>query len=459
MKRNDKIKYIQTDKDAKDGTYICPSCGSSDVTYDITVKKLKCNYCDNIFELLKDEELSIPLSDIEGDVRGSGTKDIKKRVKKVSMICSGCGAKVLIDMNSSPSQRCHWCHSLLSVNKQRDDGTIPDEILPFSVARDEAVSIITQYIQKKKIFADKKFLKNFQEDDIVGIYLPYVIFDIRGHSKMSGLGEETLFSIFNLFDSTDNRDYNAKVFSVKREFDFQIHELSLESNSSYLGNQIIHSIMPFDTENCVKYHSNYIDGYQYEVRDLNISSLEKTIMKQVKGVLRYATQSSIQNYDRGVHWDKEDISVDSQKWKTAYLPVWIYSYQDSKNQLKYIAVNGRSGEVIGSIPFRKKFAFTLLFFCLIIELILYFYVYVHYYGRIMGTSFERIFGFFPFFMIFTFCTPFFLSVIYDKSRAKHSYEKYAKYELSGLIKKDILQKNKYHLKNRHIEGQNDNHYE
>jgi hypothetical protein len=36
-----------------------------------------------------------------------------------------------------------------------------------------------------------------------------------------------------------------------------------------------------------------------------------------------------------------------------YLPVWLYSHQqvrDGKSMVHYIAVNGRTGEVMGSVP-------------------------------------------------------------------------------------------------------------
>jgi hypothetical protein len=37
-----------------------------------------------------------------------------------------------------------------------------------------------------------------------------------------------------------------------------------------------------------------------------------------------------------------------------YLPVWLYSYQQpGSGMLHYIAVNGRTGETMGSIPIQQ----------------------------------------------------------------------------------------------------------
>ena len=58
-------------------------------------------------------------------------------------------------------------------------------------------------------------------------------------------------------------------------------------------------------------------------------------------------------YDRGVRWEQEGLDVRGTRWVSMYLPVWLYSYQQPGGQgglLHYIAVNGRTGETMGSVP-------------------------------------------------------------------------------------------------------------
>jgi hypothetical protein len=56
-------------------------------------------------------------------------------------------------------------------------------------------------------------------------------------------------------------------------------------------------------------------------------------------------------YDRGVRWEQEGLDVHGTRWVSMYLPVWLYSYQSgSGGMLHYIAVNGRTGETMGSVP-------------------------------------------------------------------------------------------------------------
>ena len=61
--------------------------------------------------------------------------------------------------------------------------------------------------------------------------------------------------------------------------------------------------------------------------------------------------------------------VKGKKWTSAYLPVWLYSYKDNNNILHYAAVNGRTGETMGSIPLNNK---KLVFFSSLIFILILF---------------------------------------------------------------------------------------
>jgi hypothetical protein len=64
----------------------------------------------------------------------------------------------------------------------------------------------------------------------------------------------------------------------------------------------------------------------------------------------------VSRYDRGVRWEQESLDVHGTRWVSMYLPVWLYSYhQPGKNggMLHYIAVNGRTGETMGSVPVQQ----------------------------------------------------------------------------------------------------------
>ena len=119
--------------------------------------------------------------------------------------------------------------------------------------------------------------------------------------------------------------------------------------------------MPFDTENCLKWNANYLKGYSSEKRDTDIKELDKRMNDQVKDIARFQANNELKQYNRGVRWNREELSVKGQQWRAAYLPVWLYSYKDEKS-LHYVAVNARTKETMGSVPIDTLKLFLISFF-------------------------------------------------------------------------------------------------
>ena len=71
----------------------------------------------------------------------------------------------------------------------------------------------------------------------------------------------------------------------------------------------------------------------------------------------WSEDGTLKFYDRGVRWDQEHLDVVGERWLTAYLPVWLYSYHEKraggKEFLHYVAVNARTGETMGSVPLNQ----------------------------------------------------------------------------------------------------------
>src|SRR5678809_1726172 len=84
--------------------------------------------------------------------------------------------------------------------------------------------------------------------------------------------------------------------------------------------------------------------------------MKPRLVDQLLSIARAKVESSVSRYGRGVRWEKEGLNVHGSRWVSMYLPVWLYSYQqpnDSGGLLHYIAVNGRTGETMGSVPIQQ----------------------------------------------------------------------------------------------------------
>ena len=368
---NEDVNIIDTGEGAKDGQTKCPKCGATDISLNTNTGELRCNYCRHAFKPQTLDDMATGVGDLQGEQVGSGAVDIDDSAEStITLKCTSCGAEVVIDLNESSQARCHWCRNMLSINSKVPNGTVPDVVLPFKMKKQEAQERISNYVNERKFFANKTFKQEFNTDNIMGVYFPYMLVDMKGHASLTGEGEIEVGSYERTIDRDSNGNertetvYKVDAYDVHRECDVEIDDLTVESSArratgSTRGetNNIINAILPFDTENCVKYDANYLKGFTSEKRDVNKSDLQPVVDSQEQEAIKFAVNDSVKQYDRGVRWDNISVSKTGEKWLAAYLPVWLYSYVENpgkNNQLThYVAVNARTTETVGSVPLNK----------------------------------------------------------------------------------------------------------
>jgi ribosomal protein S27E len=449
---------VNTNPGAKNDLNRCPSCGSTNISFDTASGKLKCDMCRALFD-----EVTVGSDDVrqlQGEVVGSGATAIIPDVKDIMTFkCSSCGAEIVIDTSEATSARCHWCRHSLSVNEQIPNGAVPDMVLPFKIEKGAAQYNIDIFVKKRKFFAHPTFWKEFTTENVMGVYLPYMVVDVNGHSKLVGQGEHLVRSYMRGTGNNRRTYYDADLYNVSREFNILIDDLTIESSADKLNqdakantNNIINSIMPFDTENCVRWDANYLKGFASEKRDTNTEDLKDAVVLQAKDVARHRANESLAFYDRGVAWNNEGLTVNGLSWKAAYLPVWIYSYyQTDKKLLHYCAVNARTGETMGSVPINKPKLFAV---AAVIEVI----------GAILGTwwligwlqisvdneiAFLGLLGYTPGFIFY-----WVMMKKYRNMCARHKHEKDTRATMENLQQSDDFVEHRKKLTNPRIQGAN-----
>lgn len=351
----------------KDGQNHCPKCGATDIKQRPGTDLLICLYCRNEWHSAKVEEefgLGEGLDELQGTIVASGARAIEADASSLkSFKCTGCGAEVTVNTESAMTARCHWCRHVFGVNEQVANGAVPDAVLPFHIKKDDAVARIRQFVAKRKFFALKEFKEQFTPENVIGVYLPYMIVDGKASVDVSGSGEIKTREYTRGTNNNKKTYYDADVYAVQRHVDFTVDDLPLESSSERGNldsrvntNNIINTILPFDTKNAVKWNASYLSGYSSEKRNLDVEDLHPRLEDQLLSIGRHQVEASVGRYDRGVRWEQEKVDVHGSRWVAMYLPVWLYSYHQPGSKgglLHYIAVNGRTGETMGSIPIQQ----------------------------------------------------------------------------------------------------------
>ena len=346
-----------------DGVNRCPQCGATEIQLRPSVGMLICLFCRHEWsEARLDETIANgDLTALSGTTIGSGASDIDAGTDSlITMKCAGCGAEVIVNTAEQMGARCHWCRHVLTVNEQVPNGAVPDAVLPFKMTHDDAMAKIREFAGKRRMFADRAFVRDFKPENVVGVYMPYMVVDGNVSADVAGHGEVETRRYTRGSDDNKETFYDADVYEVQRHVDFTVDDLTIESsaeravmNASVNTNNIINTILPYDTENAVKWNASYLTGFTSEKRDQDVDTLRPALEDQLLSIARSRVASSVDRYDRGVRWERERIDVHGTRWVAMYLPVWLYSYyheQGGTGMVHYIAVNGRTGEVMGSVP-------------------------------------------------------------------------------------------------------------
>jgi DNA-directed RNA polymerase subunit RPC12/RpoP len=339
----------------------CPSCSSNEIRLNPEIGKLECKYCKKVIEGTIYNDGITDLTKLKGThiSKGASKIDIEDN-PLLKYKCHNCGAEILFNSNDE-YKKCHWCNTVITTKEIMEKPIIPDQILPFTISKEKAKEIIEEFISDKKLLATSSFLKKLDINNINGVYLPYFLVDINSHTNVSGKGihEEHIATKTKL----------RQTFDFELDYDLTIPELLVEANNdmdtnrSDRTNKVISSIQPFDTENCVVYNPNYIIGFSVDQRNINFDEKKniKNVDKQLKEINDDHLERALDYYNYKTKYNKYTINTIGSQWATAYLPVWIYSHcekTNGKDIIHYIAINGRTGNISGSIPFIKKKALS-----------------------------------------------------------------------------------------------------
>lgn len=444
-------QVVDTAGGAQDGQEKCPKCGATDISLNPKTGRLRCNYCRFEFEIEHLEGMETDISQLHGEVMGSGTHDIEADAENiVTLKCESCGAEVVIDTSEATQARCHWCRNTLSINNKVPNGAVPDVVLPFKLTRDEAKERIEEFVGSRRFYAHPQFKKEFTAENVMGVYFPYMVVDINSHAHFTGKGEKIVRTYTRREGDYTVTYYDADIYEVERDFDLTIGGLTLESSADKLDvhsadktTNIINSIMPFDTENSAKWNANYLKGYTSEKRDLNVDQLRPFVDAQAKDIARISASETLGNYNGGVRWEGEQLMANGKQWKAAYLPVWLYSYRQAKGNsstLHYVAVNARTKETMGSVPIHMP---KLLLITLIIE--------------ILGAALMMFTPEFEYGWLFMLPGLIYFLIIYSRYRnsgARHRYETETKKNVENMRRIDRVIRQERGLRSGVIAGAN-----
>lgn len=322
----------------------CRNC-TGQLTFDPGKQMLICDNCGGTFapgdygvtekELLWDTKVE-SLSDIYG-------LDAPEYIDRYVYICKSCGGEVIIN-GTEVSTRCLYCGNTAVVFSRITKQKRPGYILPFKLSADEALGAVRERFGKG-LFIPKS-IRNFKQDEVRGIYIPYWIVNCRhkGSVVVSGSvrsGRRTRTEYFG----------RAGVMNITG--------LPLDG-SRMLSDESSSRLEPYNLDDLTSFSEEYLLGFYSNISDVTYGNLKSAASKRAD---EYFDELVLRNVHEAssirIHSEQHRTDIDYKHLKYAMLPAWFITYTHNGTH-NTVVVNGQTGKVVCGVPWDKRLFFLLM---------------------------------------------------------------------------------------------------
>ena len=322
----------------------CPSCGAT-LAFDPSTGGLICNFCGSTVAL-KTMPVAPGLGYSLDDLQNNAGRHLMQTESKL-LICGTCGGQFLAD-KSSLSGLCPYCGSNSITESGNTSGMMePTGVIPFKISKVEAQNIFKQWISARRM-APTDLKKNSEITDLVGVYVPYWVFDADTYTPYKGKFGKTVGS---------GDDQYTKYHKAEGVCKLPIKNLTLVASSRLEKDAYWKSVSKFDFNFMKKYDPNLLAGFWSESYTVDGTTAWQTAMGKIYDKIT----KSIKSLEDADVIAKIDMKPEATNVHAKYVlaPIWITSF-DYNGTVYRVLVNGQTGNIVGTWPRSMKRIFMII---------------------------------------------------------------------------------------------------
>ena len=324
--------------------YKCPCCGGY-LEFDAVSQKLKCPYCESIFELTDFADETKDTNEKEKpkqDTNGWSADELKGMFVYG---CKSCGGEIIGD-ETLGATRCPYCGNSVVMKEQFSGDLRPDLILPFSKTKEEAIENLERHV-KRSIFAPKSYRSRDSLSEIRGVYVPFWLYDTDAEFDMN-------FATRVMGRTWREGDYICQEytdFHIHKAGTVDFHDVPVDA-SSKMADDLMDSLEPFDFKEAVPFNPVYMAGYAADRYDVDQKANEGRLDARIEDVIDHDIRNQLRDYAT-IDVLGSRVHIGEKKVRYVLLPVWVLS-STWNGEIYTYAMNGQTGKVSGRIPVDQK---------------------------------------------------------------------------------------------------------
>lgn len=330
--------------------YKCPCCGGA-ISFDSTLQKMKCPFCDTEFEVeaLKgyDAELqSEQADDMKWDNEAGKEWQEGETDELRSYVCKSCGGEILGDANTAATS-CPFCGNPVVMMGQFTGSLKPDIVIPFKLDKKAAKEGLMKHLTGKRLLP-KVFKDQNHIDEIKGIYVPFWLFDTDVDAQVRYRATRV-----RTWSDSDYNYTDTSYFMVFRGGSIGFEHVPVDG-SLKMADDLMESIEPYDFSDAVDFQTAYLAGYLADKYDVSSDESISRANERVKHSTEETFAGTVEGYTT-VTTENSSVQLHGGKVRYALYPVWLLNTTWNGNKYTF-AMNGQTGKFVGDLPVDKSAA-------------------------------------------------------------------------------------------------------
>lgn len=302
----------------------CPECNGA-LEYNPSMQNLTCKFCGNFF---RPDNVN---KESKND-GATGELDSKKEVMECKIYtCTSCAGELVVN-DIELSTFCPYCGQPTIVFDRVSKEEKPKYIIPFSISKEEAIENIR--LKLKYSHMCPKQVKQVNEEQVKGIYVPYYLMNLYYYDKQK-IGVENKHGLSRYFD----REAECEFVNVPCDASFA------------LPDELSQGIDPFDLEQLKPFDESYLSGFYADMFNGSEAQMEYAVWKRCEAWFNENMKKScsLGESDK-VFIEESQPKVKILSHEYALMPIYFYTFS-YKNSFYTIIVNGQTGKEAGTLPF------------------------------------------------------------------------------------------------------------
>lgn len=329
---------------AKMQEFKCPCCGGS-IEFDSSAQKMKCPFCDTEFDVktLSEHAKAVEEEQPEdmnwSDEAGSEWQDGEREGLR-TYTCKSCGGEIVGDANTAATA-CPFCGSPVVMTGQLSGALKPDYVIPFKLDKKAAKAAYYKHLEKKS-FLPKVFSFENHIDEIVGVYVPFWLFDVDAQAYMTYNAER-----IRTWRQGNKEHTEHEYYHVDRAGGIEFEHVPTDC-SRKMDDALMEAIEPYDFKDAVPFQTPYLAGYVADRYDVNMEECMGRATNRIRQSAEDALRETVKGYQTVTTTNRQINIMSAQYWYAMY-PVWVLN-TTWKGEKYTFAMNGQTGKMVGDLP-------------------------------------------------------------------------------------------------------------